>query len=98
MLFDNYTNFYLEEFIEEFDRYEKDFVRNNKQLFRNALGWNDVIERKPVCGAQVLVRHLVSGNAYYAVAYYDIVGNTNKFTTQEIILNVTHWRYIMHLD
>lgn len=80
MLFDGYTNFYLEEFIEEFDRYEKDFVRNNKQLFRNALGWHDVIEKKPVCGAQVLVRHLVMGQSYYAVADYDILGNTNKFT------------------
>ena len=73
MLFDAYTNFYLEEFIEEFDRYEKDFVRNNKQLFRNALGWHDAIKRQPVCGAQVLVRHLVMGQSYYAVADYDLV-------------------------
>ena len=70
---------------------------------QEAFGWHDLIERKPECAAQVLVRHLVMGDAYYAVANYDIVGNTNKFTeankgVKEFVLNVTHWCHIMHLD
>ena len=90
------NNSLLEEFKEKFED-------DDKQLFQEAFGWHDVIKRQPERAAQVLVRHLVMGDAYCAVADYDIVGNTNKFTeankgVKEFVLNVTHWCHIMHLD